>query len=122
MCERNPKDAPSGSEQSAQTTRTASEGVSIDHFTVGDREYAVIEVPAGRRKELFARLTTAEAEVAGYMIRGKGNSEIASLRQTTERTVINQVSSIFEKLGVGSRAELARAIHVKTASSSDEEA
>jgi len=52
-------------------------------------------------------LTAAEAEVARAVLRGESNAEIARVRRVSERTVRNQLSSIFEKLDVGSRAELA---------------
>jgi DNA-binding CsgD family transcriptional regulator len=51
-------------------------------------------------------LTAAESEVAAYVVDGRSNAEIAHRRGCSERTVANQVSSVFRKLGVRSRLEL----------------
>ncbi len=52
-------------------------------------------------------LTAAERDVARLAARGLSNREIAASRGTSVRTVANQVASVFVKLGVGSRRELA---------------
>jgi DNA-binding CsgD family transcriptional regulator len=52
-------------------------------------------------------LSTAEREVARLAIDGMSNARIAERRSTSLRTVANQMASIFKKLGVGSRRELA---------------
>jgi DNA-binding NarL/FixJ family response regulator len=41
------------------------------------------------------------------MLEGRSNAEIARDRGTCARTVANQIASMFRKLGVQSRAELA---------------
>lgn len=48
-------------------------------------------------------LTTAEDAVARLLARGCTNREIALRRGTSERTVANQVASIFQKLRIDSR-------------------
>jgi DNA-binding CsgD family transcriptional regulator len=53
------------------------------------------------------RLTAAEREVAQAILDGASNKEIAQQRGVAPRTVANQVASVFRKLGVSSRAELA---------------
>ena len=57
--------------------------------------------PAGAR----AGLTAAEGAVLELMARGLGNQQIAKHLGKTEKTVRNQVSTIFDKLGVHTRAE-----------------
>lgn len=52
-------------------------------------------------------LTESERFIALALLRGCTNDEIARLRGTSPRTVANQVASIFRKLGVHSRAEMA---------------
>lgn len=54
-----------------------------------------------------ALLTAAEREVAAAILEGKSNAAIAKQRKSAVRTVANQVASIFRKLGVHSRGELA---------------
>jgi DNA-binding NarL/FixJ family response regulator len=52
-------------------------------------------------------LSPAEREIARLAMRGLSNETIASRRRTALRTVANQLASIYKKLGVASRAELA---------------
>ena len=54
-----------------------------------------------------AGLSAAENEVLALVLNGYDNASIAEARKTSPRTTANQVSSIFRKLGVASRAELA---------------
>ena len=51
-------------------------------------------------------LTRAEREVLSGVIRGHSNREIAVYRDTSTRTVANQVASLLKKFGVASRTEL----------------
>ena len=51
-------------------------------------------------------LTPAEAEVAALALIGLSNADIATRRQSSTRTVANQMSSIFRKLDIASRGEL----------------
>jgi DNA-binding NarL/FixJ family response regulator len=44
------------------------------------------------------------------LIEGLSNSEIATARQTSVRTVANQVASILRKVGVRSRSEAVTAL------------
>jgi DNA-binding CsgD family transcriptional regulator len=57
--------------------------------------------------ELPEDLSRAEREVLGWLLRGDSNAEVAAKRRTAVRTAANQVASIFRKIGVASRAELA---------------
>lgn len=59
----------------------------------------------------IADLTAAEREVAALVLDGHDNAGIAKARGTSLRTTANQVASIFRKLGVSSRAELAAKIY-----------
>lgn len=54
-----------------------------------------------------ARLSPAEREVVALLLQGRDNASIARERGTAVRTIANQVASIFAKLGVHSRSELA---------------
>lgn len=55
----------------------------------------------------LARLTPAEHDVVQGLLSGRSNAEIAARRQRSPRTVANQIASIYRKLGVGSRFDLA---------------
>jgi DNA-binding CsgD family transcriptional regulator/tetratricopeptide (TPR) repeat protein len=71
-------------------------------------------VPARQRRsratEGVGALSGREREVADLIARGSTNKQIASALFLSERTVENHVSHIFQKLGVSSRAEVAREI------------
>lgn len=64
------------------------------------------EIPP--RAELEVRLSSAETHVAWLVCDGLSNRDIALERGTAERTVANQVASIFNKLDVCRRFELAQ--------------
>ena len=55
----------------------------------------------------WEQLTGAELAVATALVEGGSNQQIAIARGSSVRTVANQVASIFRKLGVRSRGELA---------------
>ena len=53
------------------------------------------------------RLTAKEIQVANFVWQGLTNREIGKLMSTTEQVIKNHLRSIFDKLGVWSRLELA---------------
>jgi DNA-binding CsgD family transcriptional regulator len=53
----------------------------------------------------FPELTTREREVLEQVARGLSNQEIAEHLGTSPKTVRNQVSALFDKLGVTSRSQ-----------------
>lgn len=59
---------------------------------------------------MTSSLTKREREVLGYLHLGYTNAQIAKALGTAARTVRNQLSSAYEKLGVGSRAEAVDAV------------
>lgn len=61
----------------------------------------------GRPAELDL-LTEAEEAVALLAVEGLTNAEIASRRGRSNKTVANQLASIYRKLGVKSREQLVR--------------
>jgi DNA-binding NarL/FixJ family response regulator len=62
-------------------------------------------------KRKVEKLTDAERAVVAHLVVGSTNNDIAHRRRTSESTVANQVHSIYTKLGVRSRAELAARLH-----------
>jgi len=87
----------------------AGEGTRVTEFSVADEELVVISLPLAAF-EVAGALTPAEREVVMGLLEGRSNADIASERGTSQRTVANQIASIFEKVGVRSRAELAARI------------
>lgn len=53
-------------------------------------------------------LTEAEREIAQLLYDGLSNREISQRRDTSTRTVANQIAAIYEKLEVSSRGDLVR--------------
>jgi DNA-binding CsgD family transcriptional regulator len=72
---------------------------------VGRGRYVLLSFP--RAPSATSGLTPAEREVALAVLAGLSNADIARARGSSARTVANQVASVFRKLGVRSRAELA---------------
>jgi DNA-binding CsgD family transcriptional regulator len=56
--------------------------------------------------ELASRLTPAEYAVTRLLVEGRSYAEMARLRETSTRTVANQLAAAFHRLGVSGRAEL----------------
>ena len=75
-----------------------------DVFVLRETECAARPVPP---KTLLDRLTPAERSVLLEVLQGLSNQEIAAQRNRAVRTIANQVSKIFLKLGVSSRRTLA---------------
>ena len=77
----------------------------VSLLRVGDEELVVLTMPALSTQTLL-QLSSAERDVLALTLGGQSNASIARARGTAARTVANQLSSIFRKLGVVSRAEL----------------
>jgi DNA-binding NarL/FixJ family response regulator len=56
---------------------------------------------------VLAALSRSEQLVALDAVSGLSNAAIASNRKRSVRTIANQLASIYRKLGITSRAELA---------------
>jgi DNA-binding CsgD family transcriptional regulator len=80
--------------------------VETRHLQLGGVELVVLSFAAVPDR-LPADLSTAEREVLRWLLQGETNAQVAARRQTAVRTAANQVASIFRKIGVTSRAELA---------------
>jgi DNA-binding NarL/FixJ family response regulator len=59
----------------------------------------------GRRDASAGRLTARESEVLQLVAQGLDNGTIAARLKISDKTVRNQVSIIFDKIGVTSRAQ-----------------
>ncbi len=89
--------------------KAAGGGVRVSEMRLGDLELVVVSTPIAE-SDVLGRLSPAEREVALLASAGCPSREIAERRGTSERTVANQLASIFKKLGMSSRTELARAV------------
>ncbi len=77
----------------------------VTFFTLGSEEFALIAL-ADNTAPALATLSEAETRILAELATGRSNQEIAVSRGTSLRTVTNQVSAVFQKLGVRSRSEL----------------
>lgn len=68
-------------------------------------EAAILFAPQLSDRRALAQLTPREREVLSHLPLGHTNAQIALALGSAERTVRNQLSSIYEKLGVSTRAE-----------------
>ncbi len=74
-------------------------------FELGGVEYALLSYPLPP-DTLDEGLTASERAIADLVLRGLSTAEISRRRRRAERTVANQIASLFRKLGVRSRREL----------------
>ena len=81
-------------------------GADIQRLIVDGEELMVISVPI-HPEAAPETLSDGERDVLRMMLEGKKNADIARARGTAVRTVTNQVASIYRKLRIGSRSELA---------------
>jgi DNA-binding CsgD family transcriptional regulator len=72
---------------------------------VGDGKYVLLSF--ARSSSVADNLTPAERQVALAALAGLSTADIARMRGSSPRTVANQLATLFRKLGVSSRAELA---------------
>jgi pimeloyl-ACP methyl ester carboxylesterase/DNA-binding CsgD family transcriptional regulator len=62
-------------------------------------------VVSGTRDELLQSLSPREREILGKLLAGLTNAQIGKTLFISEKTVRNQLTKIFEKLGVSNRAQ-----------------
>ena len=92
----------SGREALFDAIRAAARGESLLPSAVIEKVVAHLSEPWAARTEA---LSEREQEVLTFLAQGAANKEIAHHLHITERTVKAHVTSIFNKLGVNSRAE-----------------
>lgn len=82
------------------------EGVDVFEVRAAGEDLVVISLPVEARAQRPA-MTLAEREITTDVLAGLSTAEIARRRGRSPRTIANQLASIYRKLGVASRAELA---------------
>lgn len=84
-------------------------GLEASRITVGEEELALLTFPISP-PALPETFSAAEREIAVAVLEGRSNAEIAAERETSIRTVANQIGAMFRKLGVHSRPEFVVAL------------
>lgn len=77
------------------------------HFALTSLKSMSMENPATRR------LTPLERELLVWLAAGRSNAEIAAIRKRSAATVRNQLSTLFRKIQVSSRAEAVAAVSMQ---------
>jgi DNA-binding NarL/FixJ family response regulator len=85
-----------------EAIRAAARGESLLPSAVVEKVVARLAEP---KPVAAGHLSEREQEVLGLLAEGAANKEIAARLHITERTVKAHVASVFNKLGVNSRAE-----------------
>jgi DNA-binding CsgD family transcriptional regulator len=108
---------------SFRTSDCALLGEVLPTLSLAQQSYALersrAEHRTGERGDAFAALSKREREVLGYLGLGYTNQQIALALGSAPRTVRNQLSSVYEKLGVSGRAEAVAAVHGANVPSTD---
>jgi len=81
----------------------------VGNGTVGDLVAALrgLRSSSGPEAQMRSRLTPRELEIIAAVAAGCGNREIARQFSISEHTVKHHLTSVFDKLGVSTRLELA---------------
>jgi DNA-binding CsgD family transcriptional regulator len=74
-------------------------------FVVGDQELVVLGFTLPDL-QFPAKLSKTEREIARQICKGLSTAAIAGLRRRSPFTIVNQMRSLYAKLGIHSRAEL----------------
>jgi DNA-binding NarL/FixJ family response regulator len=80
-------------------------GLTVETLEVGGETLVVFAFPT--KGDALGPLTEAERDVVDLILRGLTTAQIAAARGVAKATVASQLQSIYRKLGVASRAELA---------------
>jgi len=97
-----------GNEELLRAIRAAARGEALlDPSTTARLLSRVREAERKDNHNAFRELSDREMDVLTHLARGKTNAEIGRLLNLSEKTVGNYVGSMFEKLGLNNRIELA---------------
>lgn len=93
--------------ETAGADLTLPEGLTATPFQIAGEDLVVFRYALDDRNAVErSALTPAERDIAALVAAGLDNSEIATRRGTSVRTVANQVASILRKLRLDSRRQV----------------
>jgi two-component system response regulator DevR len=97
-----------GNEELLRAIQAAARGEALlDPSTTAKLLSRVRELDRKSEEDAFRKFSDREMDVLAHLARGRTNAEIGNLLNLSEKTVGNYVSSMFEKLQLGNRIELA---------------
>jgi DNA-binding NarL/FixJ family response regulator len=94
-----------------QTRRLLELGVVFDRHQLENRSGSPLYGIALRRANAYDRLTVRERQIADEIANGRTHKEIAKILVLSPATVRNHTQAILMKLGLHSKAALAKQIH-----------
>lgn len=104
------------SEALSELVRGGPSGLAVDLLDLDGEGFAVFQWTADA--PALDALTAAERDVLARVVAGDSNAAIAQARETSVRTVANQVASLLRKLGAGSRYDLIRRVGAQASAGS----
>lgn len=93
------------SRETSEFERLPPPGLVVETVELGGETLVVFAFPV--KAAAPSPLTRAEQEVTALVLQGLTTAQIAAARGVASATVSSQLQSIYRKLGVASRAELA---------------
>jgi len=97
-----------GNEELLRAIRAAARGEALlDPSTTARLLSRVREFDRKSEEDAFRELSDREMDVLAHLARGKTNAEIGRLLNLSEKTVGNYIGTMFEKLHLNNRIELA---------------
>jgi DNA-binding NarL/FixJ family response regulator len=97
-----------GNEELLRAIQAAARGeASLDPSTTARLLSRVREVDRKSEEDAFRKLSDREMDVLVQVARGKTNAEIGQILNLSEKTVGNYIGTMFEKLHLNNRIELA---------------
>jgi DNA-binding NarL/FixJ family response regulator len=97
-----------GNEELLRAIRAAAKGQALlDPSTTAKLLSRVREFDRKSGEDAFSDLSDREMDVLVHVARGKTNAEIGQILNLSEKTVGNYIGTIFEKLHLNNRIELA---------------
>jgi len=97
-----------GNEELLRAIRAAARGEALlDSSTTAKLLSRVRELDRKAQEDAFRELSDREMDVLVHLARGRTNAEIGKLLNLSEKTVGNYVGTMFEKLHLNNRIELA---------------
>jgi DNA-binding NarL/FixJ family response regulator len=97
-----------GNDELLRAIRAAARGEALlDPSTTAKLISRVREVDRKSEEDAFRDLSDREMDVLVHVARGKTNAEIGQILNLSEKTVGNYISTMFEKLHLNNRIELA---------------
>jgi DNA-binding NarL/FixJ family response regulator len=97
-----------GNEELLRAIHAAARGESaLDPSTTSRLLNQVRSAERKAEEDAFRDLSDREMDVLAHLARGKTNAEIGRLLNLSEKTVGNYIGTMFEKLGLNNRIELA---------------